>query len=126
MVRHPKKPLRINEKLAQIRTLLGLTEDEMLRHLDLEEEFSSEDILNYELGQREPPLYVLLSYGRSVGVCLDVLVDEKMDLPELSEETGRRREPKNNLVQRRRRTVDRESQASDGPTRRTCSRSLER
>jgi hypothetical protein len=35
----------------------------------------------YETGDREPPLRILLEYARVAGVCLDVLVDDDLDLP---------------------------------------------
>jgi hypothetical protein len=38
-------------------------------------------ISEYERGEREPPLPVLLSYARLAGVCMDVLVDDELDLP---------------------------------------------
>jgi pyrimidine operon attenuation protein/uracil phosphoribosyltransferase len=33
-------------------------------------------------GEREPALHVLLKYARIAGVCLDVLVDDDLDLPD--------------------------------------------
>jgi hypothetical protein len=36
----------------------------------------------YEGGQREPPLLVLLRYARVVGVYVDVLIDDELDLPD--------------------------------------------
>jgi hypothetical protein len=38
-------------------------------------------ISDYELGKREPPLPILLRYGRIAGVCVDVLIDDDLDLP---------------------------------------------
>lgn len=35
----------------------------------------------YETGTREPPLKVLLRYARAAGVCVDVLIDDDLDLP---------------------------------------------
>jgi len=37
-------------------------------------------ISGYELGQREPPLLVLLRYARIAGVSMETLVDDKMKL----------------------------------------------
>ena len=82
MGRHPRrKQRRLAEKLQQIRFALGLSQNEMLRRLGAEEDLYRTNISNYELGEREPPLYVLLSYAHIAGVCLDVLVDDELDLP---------------------------------------------
>ncbi|MGH9826083.1 MAG: hypothetical protein ACREDR_22870, partial [Blastocatellia bacterium] len=40
-----------------------------------------ERISEYELGRSEPPLDVLLAYGRLAGVWVDVLIDDDLDLP---------------------------------------------
>lgn len=82
MGRHPRrKQKRLAEKLQQIRLSLGLSQNEMLRRLGAEEDLYRTNISNYELGDREPPLYILLSYARIAGVCLDTLVDDELDLP---------------------------------------------
>ena len=39
-------------------------------------------VSGYERGEREPPLPVLLKYARLVGISTDVLIDDKLDLPE--------------------------------------------
>jgi transcriptional regulator with XRE-family HTH domain len=83
MGRHPRrKQERLAEKLLRIRLSLGLSQNEMLRHLGIEEALYRTSISNYELGDREPPLYVLLSYARAANVFVDVLIDEELDLPE--------------------------------------------
>ena len=82
MGRHPRrKQKRLAEKLLQIRVALGLSQNEILRRLGAEDDLYRTNISNYELGEREPPLYVLLAYARLAGVCLDVLVDDELDLP---------------------------------------------
>ena len=83
MGRYPRrKQMRLAEKLLTVRLALGLSQNEMLRRLGAEEELFRSSISNYELGDREPPLYILLEYARLAGVCLDVLVDDELDLPE--------------------------------------------
>ena len=76
------KPARLAEKLRHIRINLGLSQNEMLRHLGLDEELFQGSISGYELGTREPPLAVLLQYARSVNVYVEVLIDEELDLPQ--------------------------------------------
>jgi transcriptional regulator with XRE-family HTH domain len=83
MGKHPRqKQARLGEKLLQIRRSLNLSQNGILRHLGLENTLSRTIISNYELGEREPPLYVLLRYGRAAGVCLDSIVDDELDLPD--------------------------------------------
>ena len=76
------RPSRLAEKLLQIRLALGLSQSEMLRRLGFEDALDYKRISEYELGKNEPPLAILLSYARVAGVCMDVLVDDKLDLPD--------------------------------------------
>ena len=75
-----EKPKRLAEKLLQIRLKLDLSQNEMLRHLDLEEKLIRSDISKYERGVREPSLLILLKYARAIGVSTDVLIDDNLDL----------------------------------------------
>jgi len=72
---------RLAEKLLQIRLALGLSQTEVLKHLGGEGMIVYNRISDYELGKREPPLPILLRYGRIAGVCVDVLIDDDLDLP---------------------------------------------
>jgi transcriptional regulator with XRE-family HTH domain len=76
-----RKQKRLAEKLLQIRLALGLSQNEMLRRLGAEDNLYRTNISNYELGEREPPLYILLAYARAAGVSTDVLIDDELDLP---------------------------------------------
>jgi transcriptional regulator with XRE-family HTH domain len=76
-----ERPRRLAAKLLQIRQALELTQEQMLTALRLDEKVFSSAISGYELGTREPPLLVLLKYARLAGVSMDVLVDDKLDLP---------------------------------------------
>ncbi len=76
------KPARLAKKLLQIRTSLNLSQNEMIHRLGLTDEIIREDISAFERGIREPPLPFLLKYAQSVGVSTDVLIDDKLDLPE--------------------------------------------
>ncbi|MDT5061719.1 MAG: Helix-turn-helix domain [Acidobacteriota bacterium] len=75
------KPARLPEKLLCIRTALKLSQNGMLRRLGLEEKMVRSSITGYEKGEREPPLPVLLEYARAANVYVDVLIDDKLDLP---------------------------------------------
>jgi len=83
------KQERLAEKLLQIRSALGLSQSEMLRRLGFEDAINYKRISEYELGKNEPPLAILLRYARVAGVCLDTLVDDKLDLPEKLPNTPR-------------------------------------
>ena len=76
-----RKPSRLAEKLLQIRTALGLSQNEMIRRLGLSDELLQASISGYELGTRIPPLPILLLYADVAGVCTDVLINDKLDLP---------------------------------------------
>jgi transcriptional regulator with XRE-family HTH domain len=53
----------------------------MLERLGLAEDLFRSSISSYELGASEPSLPVLLRYARLAGVCLDVIVDDELNLP---------------------------------------------
>jgi transcriptional regulator with XRE-family HTH domain len=76
-----RKTKRLAEKLVQIRQALGLSQSEMLKRLDVEDFGEIKRISDFEIGKSEPPLDVLLRYARVAGVCVDILIDDKIDLP---------------------------------------------
>jgi transcriptional regulator with XRE-family HTH domain len=80
-VKARQKPRRLAEKLLQIRLALGLSQSELVRHLQLEDTISYKKISDYERGEREPTLLILLRYARAAGISTDVLIDDKMKLP---------------------------------------------
>jgi transcriptional regulator with XRE-family HTH domain len=76
------KPIRLAEKLLQIRLAFGLSQNEMVGRLGLTDELIREELSAFERGLRQPPLVVLLRYARYVGISTDVLIDDEMELPE--------------------------------------------
>jgi transcriptional regulator with XRE-family HTH domain len=77
------RPRRLGTKLKQIRTRLGLTQQEMIAKLGVEDEpLYPSGISEYERGKREPPLLVLLRYARVYGCTMEELVDDKLKLPD--------------------------------------------
>src|SRR5215210_6655834 len=76
------RPAYLAEKLRRVRDCLGLSQNEMLRHLDLDEELFQGSISGYELGTREPPLAVLLRYAMAANVYVEALIDDELSLPE--------------------------------------------
>jgi transcriptional regulator with XRE-family HTH domain len=72
---------RLAEKLRDIRIALGLSQNELIRLLGLDDVIYQSNVSGYESGEREPPLPILLRYAQAAGVCMDVLVNDDLDLP---------------------------------------------
>ena len=77
------RPVKLAEKLASIRQLLGLTYEELISRLDCPQiPLYRASISQYESGKAEPSLPVLLSYARLANIYVEVLIDDRLDLPE--------------------------------------------
>lgn len=74
-------PARLGEKLTQIRSYLGVSQDGLVRKFGLAEKLTRNDISKYERGVREPALSVLLKYARAARVNVEVLMDDELELP---------------------------------------------
>lgn len=80
---HRMKPAYLAAKLQMIRTQLDLTQEQMIERLGYKRlPLYPASISLYEQGKREPPLPVLLQYARVAGVPMEVLVDDKLVLPQ--------------------------------------------
>jgi transcriptional regulator with XRE-family HTH domain len=75
------KPLRLAEKLREIRQGLGLSQTQLLKQLRQEKSMHYGRISEYEAGKREPSLMTLLEYARLAGVHVEDLIDDDTDLP---------------------------------------------
>jgi transcriptional regulator with XRE-family HTH domain len=75
------KPERLAEKLIEIRSKLGLSQNEMISRMGLVGEVTREEISKFERGVRVPPLPVLLGYGNAAGIYVDALIDDGVTLP---------------------------------------------
>ena len=81
MARRPA-PKRLGEKLLQIRTALELSQTGIVQSLGYEESpLYPAQISNFEQGKREPPIQLLLAYARLANIPLEILADDKLDLP---------------------------------------------
>lgn len=77
-----ERPARLARKLAKIRKTFALSQNEMLRHLGLDDKLTREEVSAYERGVREPSLLTLLKYAEAAGVWVDVLINDDLDLPD--------------------------------------------
>ena len=77
-----QRPERLAEKLLQIRTALGLSQSELLRRLGAEEAHAYQRLSEWESGEREPSLPLLLRYARAANISTDALIDDELDLPQ--------------------------------------------
>jgi transcriptional regulator with XRE-family HTH domain len=76
-----RKPVRLAEKLLQIRLKLELSQNQLIKRLGLEDELEQQYISKFEHGVIEPPLHVLCAYADLINVPLDSLARDYLDLP---------------------------------------------
>lgn len=82
------RPRRLAAKLRQIRTSLGLTQEQMFERLgDTGTSLHAGHIGEFETDRREPNLLVILAYARAMsatggGEFLEALLDDQMNLPD--------------------------------------------
>lgn len=76
------KPVKLGQKLVEIRRKLGLSQNGLIKYLGLTEELFQGDISAFELGNRVPDLRTLLLLAKSIGVYVDVLIDDELNLPD--------------------------------------------
>lgn len=79
--RQREKPMNLAQKLLRIREALGLSQNELIAELELPEVVKQRQISAWERGYREPNLLTLIKYARAANVCLEVLVDDELELP---------------------------------------------
>ncbi|MFN2531694.1 MAG: helix-turn-helix domain-containing protein [Pyrinomonadaceae bacterium] len=77
-----RKQLRLAKKLLAIRLKLNLSQSEIVRKLGLSDELGRNNVSNFEQDKRIPSLFVLLRYARLAGVCMELIVDDELELPE--------------------------------------------
>lgn len=69
------------KKLLKIRLSLGLSQSTLHQTLGVEGDISYNRISDYELDKNDPPLAVLVEYARVAGVHLELIADDRLDLP---------------------------------------------
>lgn len=76
------RPKRLADKLLAIRNRLELSQQQMAEKLSkIPSPPDSAMISRFERDEREPSLFALLAYARLAGVAVDVLIDDKLNLP---------------------------------------------
>lgn len=76
-----RKPF-LAQKLLQIRTSMGLSQNQMIVRMGLQEELLREEISDFERNKRIPSLDVVLQYARAANVYVEALIDDELILPE--------------------------------------------
>lgn len=78
------RPRFLARKLKRIRLDLDLTQKELLHALGCDHLLNQSHISAYERerNNRIPPPFVLLRYARLVGLPMEILVDDELELPD--------------------------------------------
>jgi transcriptional regulator with XRE-family HTH domain len=76
------RPSSLAAKLLHIRLSLDLLQNGLIRYLQLGDELTQAEVSAFERGVRIPPLHILLQYARAVGVYVDYLIDDELELPD--------------------------------------------
>ena len=74
-------PKKLGKKLLQIRMNLGMSQREIVKALKYHDTpLRASQISQYETGQREPTMMLVLAYARLAKVSVESLIDDKMKL----------------------------------------------
>ena len=74
-----KAPELLAAKLLKIRERLELSQTEMVRSLNAEDQINRGKISEFERGKRIPNLQLLLAYSRAGNITLEYLVDDEIE-----------------------------------------------
>ena len=77
------QPRCLAKKLYTIRKQLDYSQEQIAKVLTSDDSpVHAGNISRFEQGTREPSLLVILGYAHLAGVSTDVLIDDRLDLPE--------------------------------------------
>ena len=76
-----ERPKHLAAKLLAIRHGLKLSQSQLLNRLD-RPKLSTARICEYEMGTRLPSMITVLAYARVARLRLEILIDDKLTLPE--------------------------------------------
>ena len=74
------RPKHLAKKLLQIRRSLRMSQGEMVRQLGVQKLIHYTNISKYELDKNEPPLAIVLAYARLVGIPVEQIIDDEIEL----------------------------------------------
>ena len=78
-----EQPRRLAEKLRQIRRSFEMTQEDMARKLESQNLKVYRGYVGlYEIGERIPSVLIIMAYARIAGVTMEILCDDKLELPE--------------------------------------------
>ncbi|MDQ3818167.1 MAG: helix-turn-helix domain-containing protein [Acidobacteriota bacterium] len=69
------------QKLRHVRTVMGLSQNEMIGRLGLTGKLMREEVSDFERNRRIPSLDVILGYARAANVTVEALIDDELTLP---------------------------------------------
>jgi transcriptional regulator with XRE-family HTH domain len=74
------RPKHLAKKLLQIRLSLGVSQGKMVKQLGVQDLIDHTTISKYELDKNEPPLVILLAYARLIGIPVEQIIDDELEL----------------------------------------------
>jgi transcriptional regulator with XRE-family HTH domain len=74
------RPKYLAKKLLQIRGSLRMSQGEMVKQLGVQDLIHYTNISKYELDKNEPPLAIVLAYARLVGIPVEQIIDDEIEL----------------------------------------------
>jgi len=74
-------PKKLDKKMRQIREGLGMSQRQIVEALNYKDTpLRASQISQYETGQREPTMMLVLAYARLAKVSVESLIDDRMKL----------------------------------------------
>ena len=74
------RPKHLAKKLLQIRRSLRMSQGEMVKQLGVQDLIHYTNISKYELDKNEPPLVILLAYARLIGIPVEQIINDELEL----------------------------------------------
>jgi DNA-binding XRE family transcriptional regulator len=74
------RPKYLAKKLLQIRRSLRMSQGEMVKQLGVQDLIHYTNISKYELDKNEPPLAIVLAYARLLGIPVEQIIDDEIEL----------------------------------------------
>lgn len=76
-----ERPVRLSEKLRNLRKDLSISQYQMIRYLGYtEDELTQSEISAFERGTKLPSFLVLLRYARKFNISVEALIDDELEI----------------------------------------------